>query len=97
MLDIAATHLMIGLLLLGLIATRLGIPLLTAYVFADFIFSSRLLGRPLGFEAGSASEVLTSTALGVMAYLIGGSVMRCHRTHRIIGQGTEPLRDRVRS
>jgi Kef-type K+ transport system membrane component KefB len=91
MLDVAATHLMIGLLLsagllLGLIATRLGIPRVTAYVFAGVIFSPRLLGGPLGFEAGSATEVLTSTALGVIAYLIGGSVTtgQLRRTGRVI-------------
>jgi Kef-type K+ transport system membrane component KefB len=71
MLDTAATHLMIGLLLsagllLGLIATRLGIPRVTAYVFAGVIFSPKLLGGPLGFEVGSATEVLTGTALGVI-------------------------------
>lgn len=89
--DTAATHLMIGLLLsagllLGLIATRLGIPRVTAYVFAGVIFSPKLLGGPLGFEVGSATEVLTGTALGVIAYLIGGSVTtgQLRRTGRVI-------------
>jgi len=91
MLDIAATHLMIGLLLsaglmLGLIATRLGIPRVTAYVFAGVIFSPKLLGGPLGFEAGSATGALTSTALGMIAYLIGGSITtgQLRRTGRVI-------------
>jgi len=69
----------LGLLLLsglvaGLVASRLGLPRVAAYVLAGMVFSPRLLGGVLHVSVGPWSEPLTTVALGFIAYLIGGSM-----------------------
>lgn len=71
--------LLIGLLLvLGLIAAlmvaRIGLPRIVGYLFIGVAFSPQLLGERIGFEMAGWSEILTSVALGIIAYIIGGSM-----------------------
>lgn len=61
-------------LLLGLVASRFGLPRVAAYVVAGMVFSPGMLGEPLGIRVGAWAEPLTTAALGVIAYLIGGSM-----------------------
>lgn len=69
----------LGLLLLsglifGYIASRYNLPRVAAYVIAGIIFSPGLLGRLEWIEVGDWAAPLTTTALGIIAYLIGGSI-----------------------
>lgn len=66
--------LMLSGLFFGLIASRLGLPRVAAYVIAGMVFSPDLLGNRLNFEVGLWAEALTTVALGIIAYLIGGSI-----------------------
>ncbi len=84
-------HLVIGLLLLtglllGLLASRFGLPRVAAYVVAGILFSPHLLGGPLDIRVGDWSASLTTAALGIIAYLIGGSITvgQLRRTGRVI-------------
>lgn len=84
-------HLILGLLLLaglllGFVALRFGIPRVAAYVVAGVLFSEPLLGGVLGFRIGLWAEPLTAFALGIIAYLIGGSLTigDLRRTGKII-------------
>ena len=61
-------------LLFGVIASRFQLPRVAAYVIAGMLFSPDLLGRIIHTGAGEWSETLTTTALGIIAYLIGGSI-----------------------
>ncbi len=81
----------VGLLLVsglffGSIASRYNLPRVAAYVIAGVIFSPDLLGRSSLIEIGPWSEPLTATALGVIAYLIGGSISlrQLERTGKMI-------------
>jgi Kef-type K+ transport system membrane component KefB len=58
----------------GLLANRIGVPRVAAYVTAGIIFSPALRGTPLGIRLGAWTEPLTTLALGIIAYLIGGSI-----------------------
>ena len=69
----------LGLLLLtglvfGYIASRFNLPRVAAYVIAGMIFSPDLLGRFAWIDIGSWAVPLTTTALGIIAYMIGGSI-----------------------
>jgi Kef-type K+ transport system membrane component KefB len=69
----------LGLLLLtglvfGYIASRYNLPRVAAYVIAGMIFSPDLLGRVVWIDIGAWAEPLTTTALGIIAYMIGGSI-----------------------
>jgi len=69
----------LGLLLLtglifGYIASRYNLPRVAAYVIAGMIFSPDLLGQLEWIEIGDWAAPLTTTALGIIAYLIGGSI-----------------------
>lgn len=71
--------LLIGLLLvLGLFAalqvSRFGLPRIVGYLIVGMLFSPHLLGDVIGFDLSSWSETLTSVALAVIAYIIGGSM-----------------------
>jgi Kef-type K+ transport system membrane component KefB len=86
-----AIHLVLGFLLLtglllGLLASRWRLPRVPAYVLAGMLFSPALLGGKLDIQVGAWAEPLTSAALGIIAYLIGGSITagQLRRTGRII-------------
>lgn len=69
----------LGLLLLtglifGYMASRYNLPRVAAYVIAGMIFSPDLLGRFEWVDIGSWAVPLTTTALGIIAYMIGGSI-----------------------
>jgi len=66
--------LMLSGLFFGLIASRLGLPRVAAYVIAGMIFSPDLLGSTLNLKVGDWAEPLATVALGIIAYLIGGSI-----------------------
>lgn len=73
--DFLLTGLLLALgLLAGRLATSLGIPRVAAYLIVGILFSPTLLGDLLGFELGQWTAVFTTGALGVIAYLIGGSI-----------------------
>jgi Kef-type K+ transport system membrane component KefB len=69
-------------LLAGLIAERLGLPRILAYVATGMLFSPGLLGGYAGIGVNAWSEPLTDLALGIIAYLIGGS-MSHHQLQRM--------------
>ena len=71
-------------LLAGLIAERLGLPRILAYVTTGMLFSPGLLGGYAGIGVNAWSEPLTGLALGIIAYLIGGS-MSHHQLRRMGG------------
>jgi Kef-type K+ transport system membrane component KefB len=86
-----AIHMVLGVLLLtglllGLLASRFELPRVAAYVIAGMLFSPSLLGGWLGIRVGDWAQPLTTAALGVIAYLIGGSitVAQLRRTGRMI-------------
>lgn len=69
----------IGLLLViglavALQVSRLGLPRIIGYLLVGMIFSPSLFGKQIGFELSSWSDQLTSFALALIAYLIGGSM-----------------------
>jgi Kef-type K+ transport system membrane component KefB len=71
----------LGLLLLSglflslvLSSFNLPAPRVAAYVLAGMIFSPGLLGKFVGIGVGNWDKPLTTGALGVIAYLIGGSL-----------------------
>jgi Kef-type K+ transport system membrane component KefB len=69
----------IGLLLAvgmvtGLVAARLGLPRVAGYVLAGVAFSPGLLGEALRLDVAAWSPPLTDAALGIIAYLVGGSI-----------------------
>lgn len=75
----AADLLFLGLLSVcglgaGLVAARVGVPRIAAYVLVGVLFSEALLGGVFGLAAGAWTEPLTTAALGLIAYLIGGSI-----------------------
>jgi len=89
--DVVSAHLMLGLLLttgllLGFAATFVGLPRVVAYVLAGILFSPSLLGATAGVRVDGGIGTLTATALGVIAYLIGGSITsgQLRRTGRVI-------------
>lgn len=76
---ISPINLNLGLMLLtglifGLVFSRLGLPRVAAYVIAGIVFSRDALGRYMDIGIGSWAEPLTLSALGIIAYLIGGSI-----------------------
>ena len=58
--SLSAIHLVLGSLLLGLVASRFGLPRVAAYVFAGILFSPSLLGGLLGVRVGAWAEPLTT-------------------------------------
>lgn len=55
-------------------ASELGFPRVAAYLLAGILFSPGLLGDKLNFHIGPWAENFTAGALGIIAYLIGGSI-----------------------
>ncbi len=58
----------------GFFISRFGLPRITAYVAVGVAFSPGLLGGMAGIEAHDWSKPVTAAALGIIAYLIGGSI-----------------------
>lgn len=58
----------------GRAASELGLPRVAAYLVVGILFSPGILGDKLGFHVGAWAESFTIGALGVIAYLIGGSM-----------------------
>ncbi len=74
-----SVFLLLGLFLgtgmfLGLLASRVGFPRVTAYIVAGVFFSPELLGSYPLFSPTDWYEPITSAALGIIAYIIGGSI-----------------------
>ena len=84
--DLTLSLLLLSGLLFGLLASRFELPQVPASVLAGILFSPALLGGMLGLLIGGWSEPLTSVALGIIAYLIGGSITvdQLRRTGKII-------------
>lgn len=61
-------------LLAGRLASHWGLPRVAAYLLVGILFSPMILGDPLGFHMGKWAESFTTGALGIIAYLIGGSI-----------------------
>ncbi len=68
---------MLGLLV-ARVASHLGLPRVAAYLMVGVVFSGDLLGDLLDFQLGPWSITFTQVALGVIAYLIGGSISINH-------------------
>ena len=71
--------LILGLLLLsglfaGQIANKFSIPRVAAYVFVGALFSPEFLGHYFHGTSDDWSEPLISIALGIIAFIIGGSI-----------------------
>ncbi|MEZ4448315.1 MAG: cation:proton antiporter [Nannocystaceae bacterium] len=60
--------------LLGAGLARLGLPRIAAYVGVGVLFSPDVLGGRLGFACDDWSDLATALALGMIAFLIGGSL-----------------------
>lgn len=58
----------------GGLLSRIGMPRITAYVGVGIAFSPELLGGRLGLDVSAWSGLATAIALGLIAYLIGGSL-----------------------
>lgn len=67
-----------GMLLLcvlaGMLLSRLGLPRIAAYVGVGVLFSPDVLGDRLSFSVDAWAPLATEVALGVIAFLIGGSL-----------------------
>jgi len=61
-------------LLLSLVASRFNFPRIAAYAIAGLIWSEDLLGGVFDFDIAPWSYSLTTVALAIIAYAIGGSV-----------------------
>ncbi len=77
--SLTPVNLNIGLLLLcglflGRILSHFGLPRVAAYVIASMVFSPDLMGRFERIGIGNWAKPLTTSALGIIAYLIGGSI-----------------------
>jgi len=71
--------LIIGLLLgcglfIGRVASYYGFPRVAAYLLVGIAFSPGLLGDVIGFHIDDGVDRLTTGALGIIAFLIGGSI-----------------------
>jgi len=80
MMQIAYSNtLLLGLLLLsglfaGQFANKIGLPRVAAYVFIGALFSPDLLGYFLHANSNDWAQPLTHIALGIIAFIIGGSI-----------------------
>jgi Kef-type K+ transport system membrane component KefB len=71
--------LFLGLLLLsglfaGQIASKIGMPRVAAYVLVGAIYSHEFLGYYFPTSSEDWSQPLTHIALGIIAFIIGGSI-----------------------
>ncbi|HEY9184039.1 MAG TPA: cation:proton antiporter [Salegentibacter sp.] len=60
--------------LAGLLAEKVNLPRVVAYILIGVIFSPGILGDMLHFSTASWSPFLTNIALGIIAYIIGSEV-----------------------
>lgn len=58
----------------GLLAKKVNLPRVVAYILVGAIFSPGLLGDVLHFSTESWSPLLTDTALAIIAYIIGSEI-----------------------
>ena len=61
-------------LLAGLLGSRVGLPRIATYVLAGALFSPDLLGQFIPLAEKDWARPLTSIALGIIAFIIGGSI-----------------------
>ena len=71
--------LLLGLLLLsglfaGQFANKIGLPRVAAYVLIGILFSPDILGQFLQTSQSDWAQPLTHIALGIIAFIIGGSI-----------------------
>jgi len=66
--------LLVSGLLFGMVASKLNMPRIAAYALAGLVWSEDLLGGYLNIDMTSWTEPLTTAALGIIAYLIGGAI-----------------------
>lgn len=66
--------LLVSGLLLSLLASRINLPRIAAYAIAGLIWSEDLLGGVFDFDMTQWSNSLTTVALAIIAYTIGGAV-----------------------
>lgn len=76
--DISAV-LILGILLtlgflLGIVAEKIRLPRIVAYIIVGAIFSQDLLGGMFEFSTEPWSPVITDIALGIIAYLVGAEI-----------------------
>jgi Kef-type K+ transport system membrane component KefB len=73
-------------LLFGLFASRFRFPRVAAYVAAGLVLSPDLMGKYVNITVDTWTQPLTTGALGIIAYLIGGSltVRQARRIGKII-------------
>lgn len=60
--------------LLGIVARKIGLPRIVAYICVGVLFSPDLLGGVLNFSAESWAPLLTDVALAIIAYLVGSEI-----------------------
>lgn len=65
---------LLACVLLGAGLARLGLPRIVAYVGVGVAFSPDVLGDRVGFSVAGWSDLATQLALGMIAFLIGGSL-----------------------
>ncbi|HRI10631.1 MAG TPA: hypothetical protein PKW35_22575, partial [Nannocystaceae bacterium] len=65
---------LLACVLLGALLSRIGFPRVAAYVGVGVVFSRDVLGARIGFDVDAWSDLATAIALGVIAYIIGGSL-----------------------
>ncbi|MBI1371977.1 MAG: hypothetical protein GC159_04345 [Phycisphaera sp.] len=66
--------LLVSGLLLGTLIARIGGPRMLGYVVAGIVFSPDLLGPRVGLVLDGWTDILVTAMLGLIAYLIGGSI-----------------------
>ena len=58
----------------GLVAEKLKLPRISAYLISGILFSENLLGNLLGLHFNSWSELMVDICLGLIAFIIGGKI-----------------------
>lgn len=58
----------------GLVAEKLGLPRVTAYLLAGILFSQDLLGHQLTLNIESWADIFSEICLGFIAYIVGSEI-----------------------
>lgn len=66
--------LMLSGLMAGSLSNRLGVPRVACYVIAGALLSPSLLGSLIALPTEALTKPLTNIALGIIAFIIGGSI-----------------------